>query len=77
VIYTQLTVRLIAAIALAAVLVIGLVELLNWFDAGPGIAAAAICLTAAVGGTVLGYFADRLPEISRKRAAANLHRRRA
>jgi len=68
---------MIAAIALASVLVIGLVELLNWFDADPGIAAAAVCLTAAVGGAVLGFFADDLPEISRTRAAAKLHRHRA
>lgn len=67
---------LIAAIALASALVIGLVELLNQFDAGPGIAAASLCLTAVAGGTVLGYFADRLPELPRKRPEAKLHRRR-
>jgi hypothetical protein len=62
VIYTQTTVRLLSAIVLAAVLVIGLVELLNWLEAAPGVAALSICVVAVVGGALLGYFVDRLPE---------------
>jgi hypothetical protein len=62
VIYTQATVRLFSAIVLAAVLVIGLVELLNGLEAAPGIAALSICAVAVVGGALLGAFVDRLPD---------------
>jgi hypothetical protein len=63
--------RLIALIVLASALVIGLVELLNRLEAGPGIAAVAVCTTAVAGGSLLGYFADRLPQFPRKRAEGN------
>jgi len=48
------------------------VELLNRLDAGPGIAMVALGLTAVVGGAMLGYFADRLPELPGKRRQGRL-----
>jgi hypothetical protein len=62
VIYTQTTVRLFSAIVLASIVVIGLVELLNSLEAAPAIAALSICTVAVVGGALLGFFIDRLPD---------------
>jgi hypothetical protein len=59
--------RWIAILGVPSAVVVGLVELLNRLEAGPGIAMVALGLTAVVGGAMLGYFADRLPELSGKR----------
>jgi hypothetical protein len=47
--------------------VVGLVLLLNGLGASAGIAAAALGVVAVAGGAVLGYFANRLPELPRPR----------
>lgn len=57
----------IAIFALPTAVVVGFVLLLNALDAGTGIAAAALGVVAVAGGAVLGYFADRLPELPRAR----------
>lgn len=54
---------LLAVVPLAAAG--GLVLVLNSLDVGAGVAVAALGLVAVVGGAVLGYFADRLPETRR------------
>lgn len=66
-IYTQDMVRWIAIFGLPLAVVVGLVELLNWLDAEPGSAVAALGLAAVIGGATLGYFADRLPALPRER----------
>jgi hypothetical protein len=45
--------------------VVGLVLALNALDAGVGVSVAALGLTAGGGGAVIGYFSDRLPDLSR------------
>jgi MFS family permease len=64
VIYTVLMTTRAALFAAPTAAVIGLVLLLNEFDAGIGIAVAALNMVAVLSGTALGYFADRLPELS-------------
>jgi hypothetical protein len=64
--------RWIAILGVPSAVVVGLVELLNWLDASPGIAMVALALPAAVGGAMLGYFADRLPELPCKRRRGRL-----
>lgn len=59
----------IALVATPIAAVIGFVLLLNGLDAGTGIAAASLGLVAVVSGTAIGYFADRLPELQRRRPA--------
>jgi hypothetical protein len=49
--------------AIPVALVIALVELVNWLEAGPGVAVAALGLLAVSIGTTIGFFADRLPEL--------------
>jgi hypothetical protein len=44
-----------------ALAVVGMVLLLNWIDAGPGLAAVGLMTVAVVGGALFGVFADRLP----------------
>jgi hypothetical protein len=41
------------------------VLLLNWLDAGPGLAAAVLVAVSAGGGVCFGIFAEHLPEIPR------------
>jgi len=41
------------------------VLLLNWVEASPGLAVAALAVVAAGGGVLFGIFADRLPEFPR------------
>jgi MFS family permease len=48
------------------------VLLLNWVEAGPGLAVAALALVAAGGGILFGVFADRLPEFSGRRRREDL-----
>jgi hypothetical protein len=57
----------IVLIAVPAVAVAGLLLLLNGLDANAGIAVAAFGPVAVATGTALGYFADRLPELPRRR----------
>jgi hypothetical protein len=71
VIYTLAMAIRVAQLAVPAVAVAGLVLVLNGLDASPGIAVAAFGLVAVATGATLGYFADRLPELSRVR---RLHR---
>jgi hypothetical protein len=61
----------VALFAIPAVVVAGLVLLLNGLDASAGIAVAAFGLVAVATGAALGYFADRLPELPQAR---RLHR---
>jgi len=56
-----------ALLAVPAAAVTGLVLFLNGVDASAGIAVAAFDVLAVVTGVTLGYFADRLPELSRVR----------
>jgi hypothetical protein len=62
----------IALVAIPTTTVVGLVLLLNGLDAGAGIAAAALGLIAVASGAAFGYFADRLPGVSRSRRAHRL-----
>ena len=39
------------------------VLMLNWFNAGPAVGAAAVTIVAVAGGSLFGVFADRLPEL--------------
>jgi hypothetical protein len=67
----------IALFGVPAVAVAGLVIFLNGVDANAGIAAAAFGVLAVVSGAMLGYFADRLPELPgarRSHRPAGLHR---
>jgi len=67
----------IALFVVPAVAVAGLVTFLNRVDAGAGIAVAALGVLAVVSGAMLGYFADRLPELPgtrRPRLPAGFHR---
>lgn len=66
-IYTGSMAIRVGLIAIPTAAVVGLVLLLNGLDAGAGIAAAALGVVAVVSGAVLGYFADRLPELPRAR----------
>lgn len=59
----------IALLAIPIAAVVGMVLLLNGFDAGAGIAAAALGVVAVLGGAAVGYFVDRLPELPRARRA--------
>jgi len=66
-----------ALLAVPAAAVTGLVLFLNGVDANAGIAAAAFGVLAVVSGAMLGYFADRLPELPgarRRPRPAGLHR---
>jgi hypothetical protein len=67
----------IALFAVPAVVVAGLVLLLNGLDASAGVAVAAFGLVAVATGTAVGYFADRLPELPEARRPhrlAGVHR---
>jgi hypothetical protein len=44
---------------------VGLVLLLNALNAGVGVSVAALGLAAGANGVVIGYFSDRLPDLSR------------
>lgn len=66
-IYTPAMAIRIALFAVPALVITGLVLMLNGLDASAGIAVAAFGLVAAASGTALGYFADRLPELPRAR----------
>lgn len=57
---------LVAIVVLTLGLVIGLVELLNQMNASLGLGIAALGLIAVAGGSLTGYFADRLPEFPRR-----------
>jgi MFS family permease len=61
-----------ALFSVPAVAMVITVLLLNWVEAGPGLAAAALALVAAGGGVLFGVFADRLPELSGKRRRERL-----
>lgn len=61
----------LAVFAVPTAAVVGLVLLLNGLDASAGIATAALGVAAVAGGTALGYFADRLPELPRPRHRAH------
>jgi len=69
VIYTGPMAIRLAIFAVPTAAVVGLVLLLNGLDASAGIAVAALGVVAVVGGAVLGYFADHLPELQRTRRA--------
>ncbi len=76
-IYTLAMAIRIALFAVPAVVVAGLVLLLNGLDASVGIAVAAFGLVAVLSGIAIGYFADRLPElpqIRRSHRLAGVHR---
>lgn len=62
----------IALFAVPAIVVTGLVLLLNGLDASAGVAVAAFGLVAVATGTALGYFADRLPELPQARRSHHL-----
>ena len=67
----------IALFAVPAVAVAGLVLFLNGVNAGAGIAVSALGVFAVATGAMLGYFADRLPELPgarRPRLPAGFHR---
>jgi hypothetical protein len=49
--------------AVPALVVAGLVLLLNALDATAGVAVAALCSVAVLSGAAFGYFADELPTI--------------
>ena len=66
-IYTLAMAIRIALFAVPVIAVAGLVLLLNGLDASAGIAVAAFGLVAVATGTVLGYFANRLPELPQAR----------
>ena len=69
-IYTGYMAIRIGIIAIPIAAVIGMVLLLNGLDASVGIAVAVLGLIAVMGGAVLGYFADRLPELPKARHRA-------
>jgi hypothetical protein len=50
----------IAAFGIPALAVVGLVLLINRFEASPGTAVAAYAAIAVLSGVTIGYFADRL-----------------
>ena len=60
-IYTPLMAVRVAIFAFPVAIALLSVELLNRLDASPGVAAIALGFTALVGGSVIGFFADRLP----------------
>jgi hypothetical protein len=70
VIYTDYMAVRIGIIAIPIAAVIGMVLLLNGVGASVGIAVAVLGMTAVMGGAVLGYFADRLPEFPKARHRA-------
>jgi len=72
VIYTLIMAIRIALFAVPALVVAGLVLLLNGLDASAGIAVAAFGLVAVATGADLGYFADRLPGLPRTRRPQRL-----
>lgn len=59
--YTHTMAHRLLLCAIPVALVIGLVEVANWLEAGPGVAVAALGLVAVSIGTAIGFFADRLP----------------
>ncbi len=59
----------VAIFAIPTAAVVGLVLLLNGLDTSAGIAVAALGVVAVAGGAMLGYFADRLPELPGARRA--------
>jgi hypothetical protein len=65
VIYTGDMVR-VALFGVPAVAMTIVVLLLNWVDAGPTLAIAALALVSVSGGALFGIFADRLPDISQR-----------
>lgn len=66
-IYTGSMALRIGLFAVPAITMGGIVLLLNGLGAGVGVAAASLGLIAVAGGSVLGYFADRLPSPPRAR----------
>lgn len=71
-IYTLAMAIRIALFAVPAIVVTGLVLLLNGLGASAGVAVAVFGLFAVATGTALGYFADRLPELPRARRPHHL-----
>lgn len=71
-IYTGHMAMRIALFAVPAVLAVGMVLLLNSLGAGAGVATAALGLVAVASGGMLGFFADRLPELPVARRARPL-----
>jgi len=68
--YTHTMTHRLLVCALPVTMVIALVEVVNWLEAGPGIAVAALGLIAVSVGTAIGFFADRLPELPWRAAGA-------
>jgi hypothetical protein len=66
-IYARSMALRIAVLGVPALAVVGLVLLLNRFEASPGLAVAAYAAIAVPTGVTIGYFADRLLERSPKR----------
>ena len=66
-IYTGPMALRFALVGLPAAAIVVLVLLLNSLGASAGIAVAALGLVAVAGGAALGFFADRLPELPKRR----------
>ena len=62
-IYTGEMAIKIALVAVPSAAMTIAVLMLNWFNAGPSVTAAAVAIVAVAGGSLLGVFADRLPEL--------------
>jgi hypothetical protein len=58
----------------AAAMIAG-VLMLNWLNAGPGVAVAVLALISVSSGVLLGVFADRLPHVSTQNGRALTPRR--